>query len=873
MGNKLYNFSKIIRLNYNINKIIYSYEFIKSFIIFTFIGILVLISFNPRMTVGRESFPNLLLHESFDSLNSVALHGGTYKGITIVPGKVGKGVLIQGDNTLAYPAANHFNFSKGTMEFWVKPTWDGGTTTSRWFFNIKYNNHQSLDIWLGHAADANGGTSQNLFFVQFTDHGDNSRRTFLAGVPIPVMQWKPGEWHKVIIYWDFTLPDDPAAGHQSYLVYRTDDKFSDCVWVAPVGLEAPSADARISLSKANYPLNAVISELKIYDTSLLPVVPFPAFQFNPQKPETEANFRKLFANDGFASPFKTYNDSPNDCPKLADAVYPEKKVLFFKTPAFERVYENRVPQAAEIGTNFNYQVPPGEFETLFFNVYSRIPLNQVVVNYTGFTGARGSIPQKNLDLRVVQNWFQAGTGVAADQLPHYVPELLLHNDLIRYELDPHLSFSNIPSIPLLDHVETKIAPNTTRQFALIIKVPEDTPAGNYTSTITLQAGGIPAQIVNLNLEVLPFSLVDSGKRLTIFHSTSPSYLYAHRNPAYRWEIFAKELQDIRNHGFNGLILCTSNDGMEFPTMKEFEVRKKKVEMARAAGFKWLVLEQVFNPAKFTQEITPAYKDLLVQNGFEPFFSSLYEPNLNDANVVRNYLTIAHLIHSIGAKVVGGGGRFIYDRLNNPHDPIYNAFPLATPEPFDWGVYFAYSPGKAAQYWVDIMRGKRSKDPNVIETSYFSAQDENPQWNRYLCGYFLWVTGFDGCSPHAYQAVAGTNWYNDFAFRPYADKSFRPRPGPLAYPSKEGPVPTFQWEATREGIKDLKYLATWKFYKDRTAKVNPALSRQSETIVNELLEHYKDRDNTWNPAFFRVSLAQYEADRQTIINEIKKLYKY
>jgi hypothetical protein len=43
-------------------------------------------------------------------------------------------------------------------------------------------------------------------------------------------------------------------------------------------------------------------------------------------------------------------------------------------------------------------------------------------------------------------------------------------------------------------------------------------------------------------------------------------------------------------------------------------------------------------------------------------------------------------------------------------------------------------------------------------------------------------------------------------------------------------------------------------------------------VNNLLEHYQGRDNTWNPAVFRVSMAQYEADRKTIINEIKKLQK-
>jgi len=842
----------------------------KANVVFLFLGTLIWTGC-LKTAIAYASAPTPIFSESFDSLSSIKANQGTSSGITLERGKSGKGVLIEGNGTLSYPVKDHFDFQKGTIEFWIKPKWDGNTTQSRWIYKIKWNSNQSLDIFLGHNPDLHGGTSENYLMVLFNDHGNPDRRTF-SRVP---MQWKPDEWHKVIIYWDFSIPADAKKNPQSYLVFRMDDIFANCVFVPPVVQEPLSSDARITVGQDNvvgrYPVNAVLDELRIYNVSLLPVVPFPAFQFNPQKPATEVTFRKLFANDGFCSPFKTYNDSPNDCPKLDDAIRPNETIFFFQRPAFERVYENYVPKEEEMHRTLNYQAAPGEFETLFFNVYSRLDLNNVTVTNTEFRGASGNIPRANLDLRVVRNWFQAGTFSVADQLPHYVPELLLHNDQIRYELDPTLSFTHIPSIPILDHVKTQIAQYTTRQFALLVKVPSDAPAGQYVCTVTLKANGIQAQNVTLNLEVLPFKLRDPGKRFTIFHGTWSSYLYARNNDAYRWEIFAKENQDIRNHGFNGLILSTVNDYLQFPHMKLFEVRKKKVEMARAAGFKWLVLEQVWDPKKFSQEITPAYRDLLVQNGFEPYFTGLYEISIGNKYLpdnFRNYIKVASLIHSIGAKVVGGGGRWVYERLNNPHDPIYASFPPGTREPFDWGTYFGYAPNAIGQYYVDIMRGERKKDPHMIETSYFSSQDENPQFDRYYCGYFLWVTGLDGCAPHAYQAQDGMNWYNDFAYRDQR----RVRPGALTYPSKEGPVPTFQWEATREGIKDLKYLATWQYYRDQAAQTHPDLVRQSETVVNNLLEHYQDRDNTWNPAVFRVSMAQYEADRKTIINEIKKLQK-
>ena len=84
------------------------------------------------------------------------------------------------------------------------------------------------------------------------------------------------------------------------------------------------------------------------------------------------------------------------------------------------------------------------------------------------------------------------------------------------------------------------------------------------------------------------------------------------------------------------------------------------------------------------------------------------------------------------------------------------------------------------------------------------------------------------------------------------------------------MPTFQWEAAREGIEDGKYLATWKYYQIEAAKINPELAKESQEIVNNLLDHYRDRFVTTDTADYRISMAQYAADRKTIIHEIEKL---
>ncbi len=681
------------------------------------------------------------------------------------------------------------------------------------------------------------------------------------------MQWQPHEWHKVTIFWDFTIPDDPVKGNQSYVVAKIDDIYTQFKKVAPVDSEAMVADARIIVGQDHVlggnPADAVIDELKIYDTSLLPVVPFPEYQFNPLYPETEVTFRKLFENDGFCSNFETYNTQPADCPKLSDGIRPGKNVLFFQRPAFEQVYENYVPKEAEINTQFNYQAPKGEYETIFFNVYSRIDLNNVNVTYTDFQGSNGTIPKTNLDLRVVKNWFQAARGMStfADQLPFYVPELLLHDDQIPLETDRTLSRFKVPSLPNIDHAKTKINRYTSRQFAMILKVPEDAAAGFYLSMVTLKAAGIPAQKLKLNLEVLPFTLRDTGKIYTTWHALDNDRNYATKMGLDPFGILRKDLVDIKNHGFNSIFFYSYNDAYNYKPLSALQVQRIKISTAQQTGFKRAVIYTGVRPATLTQDITPAYKDMMVRQGFEPWFYGVDEIGMGPE--MDEHIKKSMVIHRIGGKVVTSTDKASSDALDDPHNSVYRSFPAGTYEPLNWAIYPFWE-----KYPNDLMAGRVQKNPNKIETYYWQGRDENPQTNRYLCGYFLWLTGLDGPSIHLYRSGGSKGqFYNDFE---WTGPDRRIRPDVLSYPSVEGPAPTFQWEATREGIKDGKYLATWKYYKDEAAKTNPTLAQQSEAVINNILEHYRDRVPTQNHAAYRNSMGQYEADRQTIINEIKKL---
>jgi hypothetical protein len=829
-------------------------------IIILFLSFSLITQANP--VIASEVKP--IFYESFDNYDSIKANGGTYSNITLEQGKSGKGVLIQGKGNLVFPAKNHFNFLKGTIAFWVKPNWDGRYDlhgSGKHLLEVIWGNTQSLTLLI---AAYSPPRIQNLMRLQFNDRGTYNRRV-QSREPFTIMQWKPGEWHKVMIFWDFTIPDNPVKGHQSYLVTKVDDIFTQYLQVAPVAPEPMSPHARIIVGQGHVlgrsPADAVIDELEIYDTSLLPVVPFPEYQFNPFQPQSEATFRKLFANDGFCSNFETHSTDPADCPKLSDSIQPGEKVLFYQRPAFEPVYENYVPQEAEIHTQLNYQAPKGEYKIIFFNVYSRIDLNKVKVTYTEFQGAHGTIPKTDLDLRVVKNWFQAaqGKGTGADQLPVYIPGLLLHNDQIPLETDKTLSRSKVPSLPILHHVETKIPPYTSRQFAMIVKVPPNAAPGSYLSTVTLKAAGLPAQNLKLNLKVLPFALRDSGKIYSIWYSLDADKSYAAKMGLDIFEILRRDLADIKNHGFNSIIFYSYNDAYNYKPLTALDVATKKITAARQAGFKRAVIYTGVRPAQLIQDITPALKEMMVRNGFVPWFYGVDEIALN--RKLDEHIKKSMHIHLLGGKVVTTTHKVTSDALDDPHSPVYRSFPAGTYEPLDWVIY-----PLSERYLYDLMAGRAQKNPNKIETYYWQCRDFRS--NRYLFGYFPWISGLDGGSIHKYRGGGSKGqFYNDFD---WTGPKRRFRAYLLAAPSVEGPVPTFQWEAAREGIEDGKYLATWKYYQNKAAKINPELARQSEKIVNNLLDRYRDRFFTIDTADYRISMAQYAADRKTIINEIEKL---
>ncbi len=794
-----------------------------------------------------------IFYESFDSYSSITANGGTYSGITLTTGKSGEGALIENGSSLSYSAAGNLNLQEGTIDFWFEPNWNGNVDEFKTFFWFTQD---------GTTTDMNAlyftkYASYNYADVGFYDNTGELARTWndtgLAYV-------QAGEWHRVRLFWDFS-----SDVSQKYIIIAIDDHFT--VYYPDSSFKGTFDDLGSSRfyigtrEDGSRPLDGVIDEFKIYDKPLITADDL--YKFNPQDSSTVTNLQNMFKNDGISSNFETYNSDPNDCSKLSDSVKSGENVLFYQTASFEKVYENTVPTESEITNQMSYEAAQNSTEDLFFNVYSRIDLNNVEVTYTDFYGSDGNVISKSdLDLRVVKNWFQAGASDNIDALPVYTPELLLYNDQVNYD-QGNWTWADLPSVSTSDHVETKISQYTSKQFVLIAKVPAGTPAGTYTCTVTLKADGIADQQITLKLEVLPFELQDSNKDYVIFDMDSLAPGDSHYVST---DVFKKDLQDIRDHGFNGVVLYFDASLFEAGDREEsLDLLKKKLLYAKEAGFTKIVY-LLGGPYNLDLDYVKELRDFMVQNGYEPYFYGQDEADTDDK--LKTQISMAIIQTEAGVKSMTSITKGAADRLADPNDPIYSNFPSGTYEPLDWANYEMDK--NSFKYVSDLESGVVQKTSTREETIDLSCWHEDLA-SRFYAGYYLWNSKLDGYVPWVYQCTNsyGANPYNDFV-----SDSYGARKELVTYPSQEGPIPTFQWEALRAGINDERYLQTWQYYEDQVASINPDAAQASKTVVDGVLARYESF--TQGPNYYYSNqitedpMTQYDTDRKTIIQEILKL---
>ncbi|MGD9276719.1 MAG: hypothetical protein PVJ67_06105 [Candidatus Pacearchaeota archaeon] len=751
----------------------------------------------------------LIFYESFDTLESINQNNGTYSGISIEEGKFGNAIRINDSDTLSFPTRGNMVLEKGAIEFWFKPSWEGNDTRRYQFFNWK-KDFAEFRIFKYYGT-------QSYFVFRIDDADDDwAELSTISDEPNIVGEWKPNEWHHFMASWDFESEDENMffALDKNYILLRSfNGTFDGMPSLFEIGHMAGNRQAE-----------SLIDELKIYNYSKLSRLNEPEFLMG------------FTCGNEIWEEYETSDNCPGDISQLNESISPDEDYLFFEKPAFEKVFEGTIPDEGGITDIFNFRIAKNKFEPLFFNIYSREDLGRTVVSYSDFIGSEGTIPKEDAKIRVVKNWFQSGVGPTKTFFPTYTPELLISDDTLNFEGNNY-SYMNLPSFPKQDYAVSDIPANTSRQFLIILKIQNSTSAGNYTSTITVAPNNFPEKTFDINIEILPFSLEESSKDNMIYYQGKISFEDSQDHVSTNR--FEKQIQDIVDHGFNSATL--------YPE-EALNYYEQKLVFMKNAGIK--------NLAVFMSN-SDELKNLSEQYGYEPYFYGVDTPN-NDADLIL-HIQRSIDIHNLGGRVITSVTKTTADRLKNPGDPIYLNFPGGTYEPLDYS-NLAINSANVRTYLQSLISGQGIKEDN--ETYYWQIMQEDPKINRFLSGFYLYLTGLNGIFPYVYQGVIN-NPYDDF------DEWYSTLRDHLAtYPSQEGPITTMQWEALREGIDDNRYLEKWNKTKEQVKLINSSIAQESENRINNTLDKYKDYNNGLS-----LSVSQFNEDRETVKDEIIFLMQY
>jgi hypothetical protein len=164
------------------------------------------------------------------------------RGLRYTTGAAGRGVNLTPGSALSYRSRGVLAPKAGSIEFWVRPSWEGNAGKSHVFFQAgdPFNNSMLLQV---------DGANNLRFMVWGDDPATPAVESNVErGVGTSVAAWKAGEWHHVAATWD-------RSGQQLalYMDGRTADATNNGIilrdlsqpsfWVGAAASGESSADA------------------------------------------------------------------------------------------------------------------------------------------------------------------------------------------------------------------------------------------------------------------------------------------------------------------------------------------------------------------------------------------------------------------------------------------------------------------------------------------------------------------------------------------------------------------------------------------------------------------------------------------------------
>ncbi|MCP3999468.1 MAG: LamG domain-containing protein [Gammaproteobacteria bacterium] len=524
-------------------------------------------------------------------------------------------------------------------------------------------------------------------------------------------------------------------------------------------------------------------------------------------------------------------------PLAAQSEFEIKSIVAVTDNYKDNYFEQDYPESiSDIPARLNFVVTPGEYEPASFVLHANSQIKGLNVRVTELSDPEGNLlTGANVDIRIVKRWYQRNVGSSSPQNIRYMTsELLVYDDtLIRAEDGKNfLKLENGKYVDISKSGQTKksITPSPkkfpvrdanslqpidlqvgeSRQFWVTLHTEVNTPAGLYQAVIEFVQDGDVTKSIPVAVEVLPFVLADPPIEYSFYYR---GYL-------------------ARNNSFGSVSSELKSESQmlaDLQNMYEHGVKNPTVYQNFDSGLLDRVMQLRSEAGMHKERLY--YLGLDIGPNKEGFLSPWLGQNVQE-------------VRSVAAKY-GVSDVYFYARDETRGEELAYQFPFweavkkaggkvmsagwknTTKYPGNFEVTGAKEDLFVCNGAYSLAEAQRWHEKGRLIYSYYNPVGgiELPQTWRRNYGLLLWQAGYDGAMPYAWQHSFGDGW-NDFDHPQYRDHNF-------TYPTVDRPIDTVQWEGFREGVDDVRYLATLLALLDDTQSKDSPYASDARAWVDQL----------------------------------------
>jgi hypothetical protein len=207
--------------------------------------------------------------------NAVTAEGENPKinsGTNYETAQLKEGIHVNDGDNLRYNTSNNINISAGSIEFWLKPTWNGNDHKKYVFFCTKSNTNQgeiTFGKFYGHAGNSTWHDYLYLSFAGITGNSFCEANTYFIE-PI-IESWQANTWHHLVGTWNKTNQSIKLYVDGNFVTQWNTSQQPECNWNNhPTNTGKNMSIGLYCNVDAKLQSNSTIDEFVIYDYELTP---------------------------------------------------------------------------------------------------------------------------------------------------------------------------------------------------------------------------------------------------------------------------------------------------------------------------------------------------------------------------------------------------------------------------------------------------------------------------------------------------------------------------------------------------------------------------------------------------------------------------